>query len=102
MSFEGLRAQRGVLDQERRDVSADDRCSDGDCVELLAAAKAPTPADLAKGDPGGTLTGNIADITVTDAKAGPTMADAGTRSADSIVPDWSATVAKGHSTHPTK
>jgi len=42
-----------------------------------AAAKAPTPADLAKGDPGGTLTGNIADITVTDAKAGPTMADAG-------------------------
>jgi len=41
------------------------------------AAKAPTPADLAKGDPGGTLTGNIADITVTDAKAGPTMADAG-------------------------
>jgi len=42
-----------------------------------AAAKAPTPADLAKGDPGGTLTGNVADITVTDAKAGPTMADAG-------------------------
>jgi len=42
-----------------------------------AAAKAPTPADLAKGDPGGTLTGSIADVTVTDAKAGPTLADAG-------------------------
>ena len=42
-----------------------------------AAAKAPTPADLAKGDPGGTITGSIADLTVTDAKAGPTLADAG-------------------------
>ena len=42
-----------------------------------AAAKAPTPADLAKGDPGGTLTGTIADVTVADAKAGPTLADAG-------------------------
>jgi ammonium transporter, Amt family len=42
-----------------------------------AAAKAPTPADLAKGDPGGTLIGNIADLTVADAKAGPTLADAG-------------------------
>jgi len=42
-----------------------------------AAAKAPTPADLAKGDPGGILTGTMADLTVTDAKAGPTLADAG-------------------------
>jgi Amt family ammonium transporter len=42
-----------------------------------AAAKAPTPADLAKGDPGGTITGSIADVTVADAKAGPTLADAG-------------------------
>ena len=42
-----------------------------------AAAKAPTAADLQKGDPGGTLTGTIADVTMTDAKAGPTLADAG-------------------------
>jgi Amt family ammonium transporter len=42
-----------------------------------AAAKAPTPADLAKGDPGGILTGTMADLTVADAKAGPTLADAG-------------------------
>jgi ammonium transporter, Amt family len=42
-----------------------------------AAAKAPTPADLAKGDPGGILTGTVADITVADAKAGPTLSDAG-------------------------
>jgi ammonium transporter, Amt family len=42
-----------------------------------AAAKAPTPADLAKGDPGGVITGTIADVTVADAKAGPTLADAG-------------------------
>jgi len=41
------------------------------------AAKAPTPADLAKGDPGGIITGTIADVTVADAKAGPTLADAG-------------------------
>jgi len=50
MSFEGLRAQRGVLDQERRDVSADDRCSDGDCVELLAGVLGdgkPDPAAIA-------------------------------------------------------
>src|SRR5438105_3992943 len=42
-----------------------------------AAAKAPTVADLQKGDPGGTLTGTIADVTMTDAKAGPTLTDAG-------------------------
>ena len=35
-----------------------------------AAAKAPTAADLAKGDPGGIITGTIADVTMTDAKAG--------------------------------
>ena len=45
--------------------------------EREAAAKAPTAADLQKGDPGGTITGTIADVTVTDAKAGPTLADAG-------------------------
>jgi hypothetical protein len=49
-SFEGLRAQRGILEQERRDVSADDRCSDGDCVELLAGVLGdgkPDPAAIA-------------------------------------------------------
>ncbi|HZX97016.1 MAG TPA: hypothetical protein VFE90_21030, partial [Myxococcales bacterium] len=44
-----------------------------------AAAKAPTAADLAKGDPGGTLTGSIADVTVTDAKAGVTLGDVGSQ-----------------------
>jgi Amt family ammonium transporter len=42
-----------------------------------AAAKAPAAADLQKGDPGGTITGTISDVTVTDAKAGVTVADAG-------------------------
>ncbi|MFL5446892.1 MAG: ammonium transporter [Myxococcales bacterium] len=42
-----------------------------------AAAKAPSAADLAKGDPGGTITGTIADVTMADSKAGPTLADAG-------------------------
>ncbi len=44
-----------------------------------AAAKAPTSADLQKGDPGGTLTGSIADVTVTDAKAGVTLPDVGSQ-----------------------
>jgi ammonium transporter, Amt family len=42
-----------------------------------AAAKAPSAADLAKGDPGGTITGSIADVTMADSKAGPTISDAG-------------------------
>ncbi len=44
-----------------------------------AAAKAPASADLQKGDPGGTLTGSIADVTVTDAKAGVTLPDVGSQ-----------------------
>ncbi|MGZ6123352.1 MAG: ammonium transporter [Myxococcales bacterium] len=40
-----------------------------------AAAKAPTATDLAKGDPGGTITGTIADVPAADAKAGVTLAD---------------------------
>src|SRR5882672_9377020 len=35
----------------------------------------PAAADLAKGDPGGTLTGTVNDIPVTDTKAGLTLAD---------------------------
>lgn len=34
-----------------------------------------SPADLAKGDPGGTLTGTVNDIPVTDSKAGLSLAD---------------------------
>src|SRR5260370_25762452 len=40
-----------------------------------AAAKAPTTADLAKGDPGGTITGTIADVPAADSKAGVTLPD---------------------------
>jgi Amt family ammonium transporter len=47
-------------------------------VELKdAASKAPTTADLAKGDPGGTLTGTISDVPVADSKAGVTLPDVG-------------------------
>ena len=35
----------------------------------------PTPADQAKGDPGGTITGTVGDIPVSDTKAGLTLAD---------------------------
>ncbi len=40
-----------------------------------AAAKAPTTADLQKGDPGGTLTGTINDVPAADRKAGVTLPD---------------------------
>src|SRR5271154_1892512 len=40
-----------------------------------AAAKAPAVADLAKGDPGGTSTGTISDVPVSDPKAGLTLPD---------------------------
>ncbi len=40
-----------------------------------AAAKAPTTADLAKGDPGGTITGTISDVPAADSKVGVTLPD---------------------------
>ncbi len=42
-----------------------------------AAGKAPATADLAKGDPGGTLTGTISDVPAADSKAGVTLPDVG-------------------------
>src|SRR5215475_4808085 len=39
------------------------------------ATKAPTTADLQQGDPGGTLTGTINDVPVSDPKAGLTLGD---------------------------
>lgn len=45
-------------------------------AELAAGvAKAPATADLAKGDPGGTITGTISDVPVSDSKAGLTLTD---------------------------
>ncbi len=40
-----------------------------------AAAKAPTTADLAKGDPGGTITGTINDVPAADSTKGVTLPD---------------------------
>lgn len=40
-----------------------------------AAASAPSTADLAKGDPGGTITGTISDVPVSNAKSGVTITD---------------------------
>lgn len=40
-----------------------------------AAAKAPTTSDLAKGDPGGTITGTISDVPAADSKVGVTLPD---------------------------
>ncbi|PYX93321.1 MAG: ammonium transporter [Acidobacteria bacterium] len=40
-----------------------------------AASKAPAAADLAKGDPGGTITGTINDVPPADSKAGVTLPD---------------------------
>src|SRR5690349_2117461 len=41
----------------------------------LKAVAGPKPDDLAKGDPGGTLTGTVNDIVVSDSKKGLTLAD---------------------------
>ena len=43
------------------------------------AAKAPATADLAKGDPGGSLTGTINDVPVSDPKTGLTLGDVATQ-----------------------
>src|SRR5882757_7619428 len=48
----------------------------GTSAELKAAlAKAPSTADLQQGDPGGSATGTINDVPVTDAKIGLTLGD---------------------------
>src|SRR6266446_6461995 len=41
----------------------------------IKAISGPSPADQAKGDPGGTITGTVNDIPVTDTKAGLSLAD---------------------------
>jgi len=46
-----------------------------DAQLTAAAAKAPTTADLAKGDPGGTLTGTINDVPAADSTKGVTLPD---------------------------
>ena len=40
-----------------------------------AASKAPTTNDLAKGDPGGSITGTVNDVPVSDSKTGLTLGD---------------------------
>src|SRR5579863_8879648 len=41
----------------------------------IKAISGPSAADQAKGDPGGTITGTVNDIPVTDTKAGLSLAD---------------------------
>src|SRR6266849_9817385 len=41
----------------------------------IKAISGPSAADLAKGDPGGTITGTVNDIPVTNTKTGLTLAD---------------------------
>ena len=49
--------------------------SPADAQLKAAAGKAPTTTDLAKGDPGGTITGTINDVPAADSKAGVTLPD---------------------------
>ena len=49
--------------------------SAADAELATASGKAPAVADLAKGDPGGTLTGTISDVPAADSKAGVTLPD---------------------------
>jgi len=52
-----------------------DTPASADAQLKAAAAAAPTTADLQKGDPGGTLTGTISDVPISNAKAGVTVGD---------------------------
>ena len=61
-------------------LSAPVRADDEPAAKALTTAdlkNVPVPSqdDLAKGDPGGTLTGNAGDIVMADPKAGLTLAD---------------------------
>jgi ammonium transporter, Amt family len=57
-------------------VARADAAPSASAAELKdAAAKAPTTATLAAGDPGGSLTGTISDVPVGDAKVGLTLGD---------------------------
>ena len=49
--------------------------SAADAQLAAAAAKAPTTTDLAKGDPGGTITGTINDVPAADSTKGVTLPD---------------------------
>ena len=57
-------------------VARADAAPSASAAELKdAAAKAPTTATLANGDPGGSLTGTVNDVPIADAKVGLTLAD---------------------------
>ena len=57
-------------------VARADAAPSASAAELKdAAAKAPTTATLAAGDPGGSLTGTINDVPVSDPKTGLTLGD---------------------------
>src|SRR4051794_13120973 len=59
-----------------RVVAHADTAPSASAAELKdAAAKAPTTTTLQTGDPGGTLTGTISDVPVTDTKTGLTLGD---------------------------
>jgi Amt family ammonium transporter len=59
-------------------VARADAAPSASATELKdAAAKAPTTSTLANGDPGGTLTGTISDVPVSDSKTGLTLGDVG-------------------------
>jgi len=59
-------------------VARADAAPSASAAELKdAASKAPTTSTLAAGDPGGTLTGTISDVPVSDSKTGLTLSDVG-------------------------
>jgi ammonium transporter, Amt family len=57
-------------------VARADAAPSASAAELKdAASKAPTTSTLAAGDPGGTITGTVSDVPVSDAKTGLTLGD---------------------------
>ena len=57
-------------------VARADAAPSASAAELKdAASKAPATSTLAAGDPGGSITGTISDVPVSDAKTGLTLGD---------------------------
>ena len=57
-------------------VARADAAPSASAAELKdAASKAPTTSTLAAGDPGGTITGTVSDVPVSDSKAGLSLGD---------------------------
>jgi Amt family ammonium transporter len=72
----GLAMSVAAQSQATAPAAAPAAAASSSAAELKdAAAKAPTTDDLKKGDPGGSITGTINDVPVSDTRTGLTLGD---------------------------